>query len=640
MSKRKKQKSVSALKPDGKPARFELYFFPVTLILALPFVYSYKTMDVNLAPRILVLSAAVLVFAVFNLLFNKKQKGALGFVRLAVFPVAGFYIVWSLISLIGAVNPGEGTFDVSKSAVTLGLLIYLTQIFTTRKEAVPVFVKSVIISAVIATAVGLYQYITRVQGKSDYELYMALYAVKGLMAHKNQFSISLLLMLPFVIYGVVTLNKWWKIVSGYAILMILVNITLVQTRSVWVATLFFLITFILLGAVFLLNSNLKHFLVKNKKMVGISVAALLLISVATIVIIKSSGASSLMKEQISTTFSTQSQNAQWRLKMWNASLQLAGDHLWLGVGAGNWKMAIIPYYHLNFGSEYQNWGRPHNDFLWVLTEKGILGFVLFISLFGILFYYGFKLLFAEKDKNRLLLIVLMLSGITGYLFVSLFTFPLERINHQVYLVLMMAVVISYYYRQKPKAGDSALFNKINFTVLLISVFSVYFSFLYVKSEVNVHKLLSAMNRGNQRQVIRYADKAYSPFTTVDYNNVPILMYKGVAYMRMKRFNEGYAQLKAALDCFPNQVAVLNNIAISASELHKNKESAEYFNRALYLFPHYEESLSNMVIAYYRSKQYKKAYLALLNQDTRKPNKQYNDFKRTLERYLNSRTKKQ
>jgi len=48
-------------------------------------------------------------------------------------------------------------------------------------------------------------------------------------------------------------------------------------------------------------------------------------------------------------------------------------------------------------------------------------------------------------------------------------------------------------------------------------------------------------------------------------------------------------------------------------------------------------LSNKVIVYYRDKQYKNAYIALLHQSTRKPNKQYKGFKKGLQRLINKNT---
>ncbi len=631
-----KTKQQQTSKKPGLGDLFELYFLPVTLILLIPLVSSKELMDFNAAPRLFVLSIVVLLVAVFNLLKQKKQTCSFRFVKLGVFPVIILYIVWSLISLIPAMNPGAGAFDVVKSTLTAGLLIYFVDYIKTQKNSLNVLVKSIIISTIVATNIGVYQYINNVPGKSGEALYMALYEVKGLMAHKNQFAISLLLMLPFVIYGVVVLKRWWKGVAAYSLLMILIDITIVQTRSVWVAVIFFALSVLILIPLFYLNKNLKGFLIKNKKAIGITAGAIVIFSVVTLIFVQQSGSFSLLKEQASSTFSTKSANAQHRIKMWNASLQLFEDNPWLGVGAGNWKIAVIPYYHLNFGSKYQNWLRPHNDYIWVLTEKGIVGLLLFLTIFGFIVYYGFKILFSEKDKNRLLLTILMLSGIIGYMFASFFTFPLERINHQIYLALMMAVIIALYGKPDGAVGKTTLYRVINILVLIISLFAVYYAYTYVKSEYYVRKLYIANETGNQKKVIKYCDKAYSVFTNTDYNNVPIKMFRGLAQMKLNNLNQAYSDLKWAYNNFPYQTAVLNNLGIVAAQLGKKEEALSYFRQSLFLFPHYEKTLANLVIAYYQQKQYDKAYLALLNQDTRKPNKQYKDFKKGLEKLINTR----
>ena len=639
--KKARPKPIAKTKQPQKPEKsgigdlFERYFLPVTLILLIPLISTNELMDFNAAPRLLVLSIVVLLVAIYNLL-QKKQTGSFRFVKLAVFPVIVLYIVWSLITLIPAMNPGAGTFDVVKTTLTAGLLIYFVYFIKTQKNSLHVLVKSVIISAVIATIIGLYQYVNNVPGKTGDDLYMALYKVKGLMAHKNQFAISLLLMLPFSIYGTITLKKWWRGLAGLVLLLILIDITIIQTRSVWIAVIFFALSGLILIPVFYLKNNLKGFLIKNKKAIGITAGAIVIVLVVTLIFVQQSGSFSLLKEQASTTFSTKSANAQHRIKMWDASLQLFEDHPWLGVGAGNWKIAVIPYYHLNFGSKYQNWLRPHNDYIWVLTEKGLAGLLLFLTIFGFVFYYGFKILFSEKDKNRLLITILMLSGITGYMFASFFTFPLERISHQIYLVLMMAVIIALYFKPDKSTGGITLPRVVNLSILILALFSVYYAYTYVKSEYYVRKLYIANETGNQKKVIKYCDKAYSVFTNTDFNNVPIKMFRGLAQMKLNNLQQAYSDLKSAYKNFPYQTAVLNNLGIVASQLHKNEEAFEYFRQSLYLFPHYEKTLANLVIAYYQQKQYDKAYVALLNQDTRKPNKQYKDFKKGLEKLINNR----
>ena len=625
--KRPKEKLVSVF--------FELYFLPLMLILLLPFANSNETMDMNAAPRIIILSVVIVLFSLYSLTRIKKPNQTISFIKLPIFIVAVLYIVWMLITLAFAINPGDGSFDVAKSLLTLGLLVYLTKVLIDHQtKALGLFVKTIIISAIIASTIGIYQYITKVHGKADYDLYMALYNIKGLMAHKNQFSISLMLMLPFTIYGLFTYKTLWRITAGYTTIMILINIFLIQTRSVWVATLMFLLIFGLLESVFLIKNNFKGFLIKHKKPIGISLGTILVVVLLTFVLIKDSDTSSLLKEQASTTFNTKSANAQHRIKMWNASLQLFEDHPWLGVGAGNWKVAVIPYYRLDFDSKYQNWMRPHNDFLWVLDEKGVFGLVLFLAIFGFIFYFGFRILFSEKNKNHLLITLLMMSGIAGYMFASLFSFPLERINHQVYLTLMMAVIIANYAKHTNKVNN-ILFRRVNLTILFLALLSAFYSFYYLNSELYVKKAYEATQDGNQRKVIKYCDKAYSIFTNTDANNVPIKMFRALAQMKLNNLQQAYADLQSAYNDFPTQVAVLNNLGIVAAQLHKNTVAVAYFKRSLYLFPHYEKTLANLVIAYYQQKKYEEAYLTLLNQDTRKPNKQYNNFEKGLKKLINT-----
>ncbi len=623
MSKKKKPN----VKKKERRGSLEVYFLIATLILLMPFVHSNKALDFNAAPRLLLFGIVVVLFSVWSLM---KKKTGLPFLKLAVFPVSALFVIWSVITLLFAVNPGEGSFDIAKIILTLGLLVYATQILINEKKAVAILVKSVSISAVIATAAGVVQYFTKVSA-SDPD---TIYAVKGMMAHKNQFAISLLLMLPFVLYGVFSFNKWWKSIGIYALLMILVNIAIVQTRSVWIATLFFIAGFLVLSALFLLKNNIKGFLVEKRKIVTISLIVLVVGLVAVFYILQVSGTSSIAKNQLSSTFSTKSSNAQWRIKMWNASLQLARDNPLTGVGAGNWKMDIIPYYHLNFGGDYQNWRRPHNDFLWVLTEKGIVGLLLFLVIFGLVFFYGLKILFNDEDKSKLLLTVLMLSGIGAYVVVSLFSFPLERINQQTYLVFMMAVVISLYFKPKTKKPTVKFASGVNLVILVLSLFSTYYAYLFLKEELSIKKIATAMNANHPQRAIKLCDAAFTPFTTIDNNNIPIKMYRGVSNLRLKQYQLAYNDLQEALNSFPNNVAVLNNLAIVSSELGKNKEAIGYLDKALYLFPHYEESLGNKVIVYYRNKKYEKAYEALLSQDTRNPNKQYRNFKSGLEKLLN------
>jgi O-antigen ligase len=78
-------------------------------------------------------------------------------------------------------------------------------------------------------------------------------------------------------------------------------------------------------------------------------------------------------------------SARWRLAVWSDTLDLVRDRP-LGVGAGNFEHAFIPYAlagrsrpgeHLVFRS-------PHNDYLRLLAEDGVPGAILLLALFLLL----------------------------------------------------------------------------------------------------------------------------------------------------------------------------------------------------------------------------------------------------------------
>ncbi len=626
---RKKKKN---LQKKAKP--IALFFLLITTILIIPLVYSSRTLDPNLAPRMFVLGIVVLIFSVINAIKPLKNIPKFDFIKLIIFPAFGLYLLFSIISMTVAVNPTEGLYDIIKTFLSLALLIFATQIFINNEKVISYLTKAVIISSLIATSIGLYQYFDKVPGNSGSKLLAALYEIKGLMGHKNQFAISLFLMFPFTLFGVFTFKKWWWGLSVYSTLMILLNIVILQTRSVWVATLVFVFGFALL---YLLSNRNKKAVNKSMSIKKTSIIAVIIIVVGlgSYLIFKKSGTLSLMNYQVSSLFDSKSHNNQGRLKMWNSTWNLAKDNIVLGVGAGNWKIEILPYYTKNYGANYQNWRRPHNDFLWVLSEKGVLGLVFYLLIFLSVVIYGFKIVLSEEDKEKRLFSSFLLSGIAGYLVIALFTFPLERINHQVYIVLMMAAIVSIYYKSDigAKTPNKKLFNRSFAVMAIVAAFTIYYSFLLVNSEVYVHKVLQEEKRQNWKLMKKFAEKAFHPLTTIDSYSMPIHMYIGVSNVNMKKEKQALIAFKTAIGYFPTQIGVLNNLANLSAEMGDNKSASDYFNKSLTYYPHYETSLFNYVVYHYRNKDYEKAYIALMSCNTKDKSRQYDKMMKELKRNL-------
>jgi tetratricopeptide (TPR) repeat protein len=79
-------------------------------------------------------------------------------------------------------------------------------------------------------------------------------------------------------------------------------------------------------------------------------------------------------ERVASTFDPGSDSLQLRWAFWEGTLRLIRDHIWTGVGVGNFALTFVPY---RSPSIYRNPGvqveHPHNEYLHLWAELGPLG---------------------------------------------------------------------------------------------------------------------------------------------------------------------------------------------------------------------------------------------------------------------------
>ena len=161
-----------------------------------------------------------------------------------------------------------------------------------------------------------------------------------------------------------------------------------------------------------------------------------------------------------------STSANQRLQIWGQTMLLIQEKPLTGTGAGNWEI----FFPKNGLAEIVPTGkdiffqRPHNDFLWVFSEIGLLGFLAYVGMFFVALFAGFKSL-RNVDKNTRLNIWILLSGLIGYILITNLSFPLERIEHQIWLMLLFAVL--FFYSRNDGQYSFKLPFKIDARVLLL-----------------------------------------------------------------------------------------------------------------------------------------------------------------------------
>lgn len=90
-----------------------------------------------------------------------------------------------------------------------------------------------------------------------------------------------------------------------------------------------------------------------------------------------------LTDRFMNTFSTGEHNEGPRIRLWLTSLEIIKHHPVLGVGQGNFKLGFEKYHLPGF---YHNSAHPHNDFLSVAVDGGVLALACFLAIWIFFFY--------------------------------------------------------------------------------------------------------------------------------------------------------------------------------------------------------------------------------------------------------------
>ena len=86
-----------------------------------------------------------------------------------------------------------------------------------------------------------------------------------------------------------------------------------------------------------------------------------------------------------------------RLAHWQSALEMARDHLWLGVGFGNYEAAYADYAFLNWPAAL---GHAHNYYLNLLAETGVVGIIAYFVFWLVVVGQGVWLLRRLPSAER------------------------------------------------------------------------------------------------------------------------------------------------------------------------------------------------------------------------------------------------
>ena len=378
------------------------------------------------------------------------------------------------------------------------------------------------------------------------------YLVPGLMGHKNFTASAIALILPVVILGR-SRGQWPSWVADGALWLGVLAVLLAQTRSIWLGGALALGIGVALG--WRPAQNVRYGLLG-----GLAVAGLLALS------------GPVQKRLMDPA------NLQIRQVFWDHSFQMQAEHPLTGVGPGQWRI-YFPKYGLEGMNPSVAEGvtsevRPHNDFIWVLSEMGYIGLALFLAFMITVVVFAVR--DYRKDPTHLghatWIAILLLTTIYAF-----FEFPLERAAFWAPFMVMVGL---------HSRGGLSVPKRVYLVVAVVLLgLSGRIAWAAIQADQANQVVLEQNSRKDARGIVQSATEAVSSWNELDRFSNPLIYFAGMGSL------------------FGEAQAMGQNPTFTSANF---KQAEAYFQEALVLHPYHVVTLYQKANMHRYRKEYPQA----------------------------------
>jgi O-antigen ligase len=545
--------------------------------------FSDSILDSTLLPRL----AGFALFSFF-ILWLYFRKGEIQIKKAYSLKIYLAYVLFVWLSMFWCINFSEALLECSR--VTLAFICFIIYLGLTSEEKVQLQNNMTwlsILLVLIGTVVAISQF-----AKVDFAVKETYYQLKGINGHKNLFASFLFLNLFFLSRKFENENKKQRWIRMLAIILSVTLIALLRTKAVYIG----------LTVTALLYFTLQIFPMLEQRVSLVKKLTITLITLFLFVGFIVWIAPTIIQRAL--TLNTEIAEGRSgvefdgeRLMLWQKTYGMFKKNPLIGTGAGNWQIHF-PNETLEgmWRAEDLNvsFQRPHNDVLWILSETGIIGLTLF---FAFIFSLLVRSFFIKNHQ--------CFAWIIGFLVISFFDFPKERMEHLVWLNLILAM--SYEQRNTENAAAFFSLKKTHITLMIILTSSIIFILAYrMKGEYYTRKLYEASLKREHFQTIEYSRKALSKVYSVDPTSIPVKWYSGNAFASIGNFQEAFISLKEAYKMNPYSRNVLNDLGSAYAKLGITDTAKALYTEAARISPRFDEAKLNLAALLIHDRNYQSA----------------------------------
>lgn len=539
------------------------------LLMLASLAFDPLLVDASNVIRFVFAASGVLVASIDA--FRHKAKLSLHFGEVALL----LFVLLLSLSALWAPNTQEALYETSRWIVAALLLIIASRLFRTHQ------VRSVILLSRISGIVfliGVAAALVQIFSAGDMQ-WSSRYCVTSLFTHKGTFCCMILLLSAFPLMRLclpIRRGRWIYILLLIAALGFLLFL---QSRAALVG----LATAILSGILFRLLKQIR--LGRLSK-----VAAIVLLSlVMSGTIIGGSfwiAQHTTDVDQHASGLHTNASIAE-RQTLWSMTFRMVQQHPLLGCGAGNWKVChagasvrdVFSLDVLDF-----SFVRPHNDYLRILSETGIIGFLLLMTALSALFVTVISALLGKSGR----LVRTGASILMGICAFAFFDFPIDRTETLCWTMLLAGFVGSCCNTR----SRIVLPHGTWMIFALMAAGAVIFGMGRWQSERQERPIREAIHNSCWTKVESLCDKALNGFATLTPAGIPYAYYQGMAQEYLGK--SPLATFRKAHANAPFNRQVLCDLGrLEYTQCHDTTTSLALLRQAIWISPSYSYAYFNM-----------------------------------------------
>jgi O-antigen ligase/tetratricopeptide (TPR) repeat protein len=561
MSKVKSQKPViekaasqSTVKNSTLWPDFGIFF--IILYFLIEFLPAFQGIDMIGAQWLFLtlLNIIVLIFIFFR---RNHYKEVIKNIFNSYSALAYFLLViWALSSYFYAVNSVEVLVNGARLVDTVIVFLNIAILLSGRRE-------NFVYSLHVITFILLYQSLSILKEfydgfKEGVNFDGLVYGLRGNAGNKNIMAAVLAIKIPFALYTVYEGRRAIRAIGFLSLLTAIFAIFIINARTTYLS----IFGAVILYIIFLFVNFFQNKKARKKLLVSI----LFVIIPLVIAFVLLEGIVSNARETSGYTFGTYgsvtdrlksiyfeatSASGSYRITFWGHAIDYIKGHPFLGGGLGNWKLTSIPYVK-EITNDLVVPYHAHNDFLEITAELGLIGGLLYISLFVLMLLYTIKI-WKSNDENKKYIVVFCLIGLSVYFFDAFLNFPAERPVTQILFAFILASITAVFINTphnllSTKFSVSPIFYTL--VAILILIPTTYITFLTYRSMRAQRILASEANSGTPKASLEVASQIFPPIPNISVTTLPIAAMKSRYYNRDNKFDKAIELLDEAAKANP------------------------------------------------------------------------------------------